>query len=256
MSFQEFESIFSNLNDEFQNLRIKIGNSMKKYSDLEKQLQNDTSTKFKCNKCDETFQNIDKFQKHKESTTCDAVPYPYHCKKCDLLFTSEKQLTTHQEKHGNFACEKCDKIFSFEGVLEKHITAVHGEMKIFCHYYNNNKECPFKSECIFSHSQSKECVYGNECERFYCMFRHENHFHDTEENTEEDNEEETENDENCDIVRISEIEPVISRVESAMKKVSELLKVNKLKCDKCDFIAKNQNGLNMHSKAKHTVKSV
>ena len=88
------------------------------------------------------------------------------------------------------------------------------------------------------------------------MFRHENHFHDTEENTEEDNEEETENDENCDIVRISEIEPVISRVESAMKKVSELLKVNKLKCDKCDFIGKNQNGLNMHIKAKHTDKSV
>ena len=88
------------------------------------------------------------------------------------------------------------------------------------------------------------------------MFKHENHFHDTEENTEEDNEEEAENDENCDIVRISEIEPVILRVESSMKKVSELLKVSRLKCDKCDFIAKNQNGLNMHIKAKHTDKSV
>ena len=256
MAFQEFESIFFNLNEEFKNLKGKISNLMNRYSDLEKQLENNTKTKFKCNKCDENLQNIDELQKHKESKACDSVPYPYHCEKCDLLFTSEKQLNTHQEKHGSFECNKCEKIFSFEGVLEKHMTAVHGDMKIFCFYYNNNRECPFKTECIFAHERSKECVYGNECERFYCMFRHDQHFQDCDENNEEEENDASECEDQINgTVRLSEIEPVLLKVESAMEKVNELLKSSKLKCDKCDFTARNQNGLNMHIKAKHTNKS-
>ena len=231
---------------------------MKKYSDLEKQLENETKSKFKCNKCEEHFENIDKLQKHKESTSCDAALYPYHCEKCDVLFTSEKQLNTHQEKHGNFECDKCDKVFIFEGVLEKHMSAVHGKGVIFCHYYNNKKECPFKTECIFAHLISKECVYGNECERFYCMFQHDDHFQvDDEDNEEEVERDESEKDEQIenDSISLSEIEPVLLKVEKAMEKVSDLLKSSKLKCEKCDFTAKNQNGLNMHVKAKHTDKS-
>ena len=261
MSFPEFESIFCNLSEEFKNLKVKIGNLMNKYSELEKQIETNSKAKFQCNKCNKNFENIDDFQKHKESKTCDAKPYPYHCEKCDLLFTSEKQLTTHQDKHGNFECEKCEKIFTFEGVLEKHITAVHGEMKIYCHYYNNNQECPFQNECIFAHLSSKECVYGNECERFYCMFRHEKHFQESEEDK-EDKDDNDDGDDECDepfddnnSVKLSEIEPVLLKVESAMERVSELLKCSTLKCDKCDFTAKNKNGLNMHTKAKHTDKS-
>ena len=30
---------------------------MKKYSDLEKQVENETKSKFKCNKCEEHFEN-------------------------------------------------------------------------------------------------------------------------------------------------------------------------------------------------------
>ena len=49
-----------------------------------------------------------------------------------MVDISEKQLASHEEKHGQFPCEKCDKTFSFEVLLEKHITAVHGKMKIYC----------------------------------------------------------------------------------------------------------------------------
>ena len=93
------------------------------------------------------------------------------------------------------------------------------------------------------------------------MFRHEKHFQESL----EDNEDEDDNDNSdreCDeqnddtsAVKLSEIEPVLLKVESAMERVSELLKSSKLKCDKCDFTAKNQNGLNMHTRAKHTDKS-
>ena len=88
------------------------------------------------------------------------------------------------------------------------------------------------------------------------MFRHNQHFQDVEEENDEGENDVYECEEEIDdTVKLSEIEPVLSKVESAMEKVSELLKCNNLKYDKCDFTAKNQNGLNMHIKAKHADKS-
>ena len=94
-----------------------------------------------------------------------------------------------------------------------------------------------------------------------CMFKHDEHFQDdgeTDEDESEDDEDDTdnvdENHENYDpnLVQISVLEPSIKKVEEAMAKVSELLKKSdQLICDKCDFIARNANGLNMHKKAKH-----
>ena len=259
MSFQDFEPIFHTLNEEFESLKVQINTLMKKYSNLEKQLKNNCKAKFKCRKCNEYFENVEKFQDHKEnSETCDANPYPFQCEKCELAYTSEKQLSSHQEKHGRFPCEKCEKIFSFEVLLEKHMTAVHGKMHIYCHYYNNNKQCPFSEECIFAHKIAKECIYGNQCERMYCMFKHDEHFQNNEEESDDENEiDENECDEiyDLDTVRLSDIEPVLAKVEIAMKKANDLLKGAKLNCENCDFVAKNQNGLNMHKKAKHTDKS-
>ena len=257
MSFQEFEPIFHNLNEEFNNLKGKINILMNKFSDLEKQLKSNSKAKFRCSKCNKYFESMDNFQKHKEKNEiCDANLYPYQCEKCELLFTSEKQLSTHKEKHGHFACGNCEKVFTFEGVLEKHVSAVHGSMKIYCHYYNNDKECPFKNECIFAHLTTKDCMFGNECERMYCMFKHDTLFQDNEDESEDENDEsdchETLDD---DTVKMSEIEPIIAKVEQAMEKVNKLLQSTKLKCDSCDFVAKNQNGLSMHKKAKHPDKS-
>ena len=129
-------------------------------------------------------------------------------------------------------------------------------MKIYCHYFNNDKECPFKNECIFAHLTTKDCMFGNECERMYCMFMHDTHFQDNEDESEDKNDEsdchETLDD---DTVKMSEIEPIIAKVEQAMEKVNKLLQSTKLKCDSCDFVAKTQNGLSKHKKAKHPDKS-
>ena len=259
MSIEEYQQTFENLNEEFNFLKEKINILINKYSELENKLENNFKARFKCRKCDETFENVRKFEKHKEnSTTCDANPYPYPCEMCGLEFTSEKQCSSHKEKHGNFKCDKCDKVFTFEGVLEKHISAAHGSMTIFCHYYNNNKLCPFKTECIFVHLVSKDCIFGNECERMFCMFRHDEHFQNDEEECEEENDEmdeHDESDEDIETFKLSEIEPALAKVEVAMEKVNNLLNTTKLKCDSCDFKAKNQNGLNMHKKAKHGDKS-
>ena len=257
MSFQELEPIFNNLNEEFNQLKDKINILMNKYSELEKQLRINSKANFKCSKCNDYFESMDNFQKHKEkSENCDSSMYPYQCEKCELLFTSEKQLSIHQKKHGQFECEKCEKVFTFEGVLERHITAVHGEKKIYCHYYNNKKECPFKEECIFAHLTAKDCMFGNECERLYCMYKHKEHFQVNEEESEDQNDEsDSDEKEDFDTLKMSEIEPVLAKVEAAMDKVSKLIQNTKLKCENCDFVAKNQNGLNMHKKAKHQDKS-
>ena len=56
------------------------------------------------------------------------------------------------------------------------------------------------------------------------------------------------------LFKVEDLEPSLRKVEEAMNKVQQLLMpetTSKLKCDKCDFEAKNKNGLNMHKKAKH-----
>ena len=164
-------------------------------------------------------------------------------------------LTLHQKIHGNFKCEKCDCEYDVLDLLEKHVSAVHGQMKIFCHYFNNDKECAFEGRCIFAHEESPECKFGQQCERTMCMFVHESR--DVSDSEEESDSDETgDDDENENVVKIQDLEPCLERVEEAMKKVQVLLQPpSKLKCDKCEFEAKNVNGLNMHKKAKHTDKS-
>ena len=88
------------------------------------------------------------------------------------------------------------------------------------------------------------------------MFKHDDHFMNNEEVSDYENDE-NEYDElqDVDTVRLSDIEPVLAKVETAMKRANDLLKGTQLICDICDFMAKNQNRLNMHKKAKHTDKS-
>ena len=84
------------------------------------------------------------------------------------------------------------------------------------------------------------------------------HFQNDEEEYEEESDEIDENDdsdEDIETFRLSEIEPALAKVELAMEKVNNLLNGTKLRCDICEFKAKNQNGLNMHKKAKHGDKS-
>jgi hypothetical protein len=50
----------------------------------------------------------------------------------------------------------------------------HGNVKLYCHYFNIKKDCPFKDKCIFLHTESEKCKFGEICERINCMFRHEN----------------------------------------------------------------------------------
>ena len=73
---------------------------------------------------------------------------------------------------------------------------------------------------------------------------------------EEDDERDVDRNDNDEenIITINDIEPSLKKVEEAMDKVNILLQKQTfaLKCDTCDFEARNVNGLTMHKKAKHT----
>lgn len=48
-----------------------------------------------------------------------------------------------------------------KGLLEKHVEIVHGSMKIFCYYFNNDYNSPYNDQCIFVHDDSPVCVVEN-----------------------------------------------------------------------------------------------
>ena len=62
--------------------------------------------------------------------------------------------------NSKFECDECDKVFKHETNLEKHKKAVHEDVELFCHFFNNDKDCPYQEECIFMHEESEVCKFG------------------------------------------------------------------------------------------------
>ena len=80
----------------------------------------------------------------------------FKCDECEKSFKDEKKLRDHTEKmHVKYECDDCDKVFKYEAVFEKHKEAAHEDIELFCHYFNNDKDCPFDDECIYIHEESE-----------------------------------------------------------------------------------------------------
>ena len=99
------------------------------------------------------------------------------CKFCDDRFDKNSDLEVHIKAHHNtvetFKCDQCGKSFVLEWRLRKH-QGIHKEGKIKkCHYFNNQKNCPFEElGCMFEHSFSGICKYGAKCTKIMCPFEH------------------------------------------------------------------------------------
>ena len=52
------------------------------------------------------------------------------------------------KNHKKDPCKKCDKTFPYESILEKHIKNVNEQLKLYCYFFNNQKECPHDQECV------------------------------------------------------------------------------------------------------------
>ena len=111
---------------------------------------------FKCRKCDEELESTEDLRKHRE--TCRGT---HKCEECEKSVKEESHLENHMKRvHSKFECDECDKVFKHETNLEKHKEAVHEDVELFCHFFNNDKDCPYQEECIFLHEESEECKFG------------------------------------------------------------------------------------------------
>ena len=71
---------------------------------------------------------------------------------------------------------------------------------------------------------------------------------------EDENDEESDDDDDMfasDGVDAEKIKPLLEKFRKAVDNFEELLGKYSLKCKKCEFEAKDFNGLTMHNKAKH-----
>ena len=254
MATKKLETEFINLKKEFIGLQNMIQNLLDKHGEIEKRYEKFISKQkkgnFRCRNCGDKFEILRKLQEHKEEG-CSTDNFK--CDECEKSFKNEKKLQDHTEKmHVKYECDDCDKVFKYEAVLEKHREAAHEDIELFCHYFNNDKDCPFEDECIYIHEESENCKYGGRCERKLCMYRHEEAVNGEDEN----NEDSDDDDSVCENfvnegVDGQKIRPLLEKFKQAVDNFEELLGKHSLKCKDCEFEAKDFNGLKMHMKAKH-----
>ena len=250
MSQKDLEAEFKKLSNEFKELKSLTDKLFKKYEHLEKKYEKCLKVKaspgFKCRICEQECEDIQDLQKHKDEKHNTLTEFK--CGECGRCFKSEKKLENHEKIHEKFECDECDKIFKYESLLDRHVDAVHSDPDfiIYCHYYNNDKECPFGDNCLYEHEESEKCKFGKGCERLMCMYRH---------NDEDDENDEDDSDSICSEVDIDKLKPVLENVKKAVEKCDILMEQCSLNCKTCDFEAKDKNGLAMHTKAKHPTKA-
>ena len=196
------------------------------------------------------------------------------CNECSRMFDEEWKLKAHIKTHISYSCENCGKNFKSEDVLSKHKLIAHENHKLFCHYYNNQKECPFGDDCIFLHEDSSVCKYRKSCERINCMFKHEIDSIDANEGCKDD--EDNNPDENIfDVEECNENDESDNdeTVDSDVKAVSDLTFCNPsladevfpvieekeeepilLTCELCIFTTNDKRRFERHQFENHSVK--
>ena len=132
--------------------------------------------KVKSRKCDKSPAKSDDLRKHHESVHGTKETKCNHCAK---TFGRNSELELHlsieHEDIERFNCDHCDKTFVLKWRLKKHIS-MHKENLAsirFCHYYNNDKVCPFAEiGCMFKHENAQPCKYQDNCFKKLCQFKH------------------------------------------------------------------------------------
>ena len=209
----------------------------------------------KCHECGENFSNSRDLKNHVKKH----IPLvPIKCTKCERMFDKEWKMNAHLKTHKMHACENCDKTFKYKDILEKHIKIAHGDIKLYCHFFNNEKQCPFQDKCIFLHENSSQCKYGNLCERTNCMHRHlVNEDVDGDEQIEQ---EEVISDDDCDMGDLDDESGVCEAEKtffnpSAVTEVKTILQVEteELKCELCVFKTNDKTRFTKHMKEIHSV---
>ena len=145
----------------------------------ENEFENSRSTKRKseenvmCKICEKSLSSkknlkIHNLEYHKRQIKCKTCPESFE-KNCDL----EVHIKMQHGSEEPFKCDVCDKCFSLEWRLKKHENMHKSNENKFCHYYNNQKDCPYEDlGCMFLHEESTVCRFQANCGNKLCQFRH------------------------------------------------------------------------------------
>ena len=257
----------SQLKEDHTNLKTKFDTLAKKYENLEKKYEDCLNIKkissFKCDKCGEEFETLWNLNSHKKNhaPSNDML----RCDVCERLFNEEWKLSAHIKTHEKYACNQCEKTFKNLDVKGKHVKISHEDVKIFCHFFNNNLECPYNEECIFIHKDSEMCRYGATCERKKCMYKHGDNDDDENDEVETDGEENDDDDQAdktfVNPFRSNSRESLHDNDESENPKNEELKNINVqdsgeelFKCELCIFETKDSKRFKRHKFENHSVK--
>ena len=72
------------------------------------------------------------------------------------IISSAGNVVTLLKKNLQDNKEKCYKVFRHKAVQEKHRKAVYDDVQLLCHFYNNDKDCPYDDV----HEKSENCKVG------------------------------------------------------------------------------------------------
>ena len=167
------------LNEEIKSLKLKIREMEIEYLEYaledikrnNKSIVKTTHDIKKCKKCKKIFDCEFDLNTHITKSHSNTVK----CKICTKIFNKNNELEAHikseHEEIEKFHCEDCDLTFVLKWRLEKHKTMHTEEAKNlkFCHYFNNNKRCPYSDiGCMFKHGSSPNCNCRDKCSKNLC----------------------------------------------------------------------------------------
>ena len=107
-----------------------------------------------------------------------AEPKIFHCESCSEEFDQTWKLEQHMNLNHTIEkshkCDTCEKTFALRWRLQKHIRGHQQDNVKFCHFFNNNKTCPFNeiSGCMFKHQNAPTCKFPQRCRFQKCQFSH------------------------------------------------------------------------------------
>ena len=92
-------------------------------------------------------------------------------------FTEVWKLEVHLKLHRDvesFECNVCSKTFHLKWRPSKHrqMHSISNTNKK-CHYFNNDKSCPYQDVgCMFLHQASEACYFDSNCRNKLCPHQH------------------------------------------------------------------------------------
>ena len=124
-------------------------------------------------------------------------------------------------------------------------------MKLYCHFHNNNKVCPYDKECVYLHEESGLCKYMEICEGEYCMYKHESA--DVDEESEQEEGSVNSDDNTNDEENVDDNETDRTFCNPSQSEESEVEEGKEYKCDMCTFRTEDKKRFTRHAFESHSV---